>query len=97
MERYPNRAQVSLSDETLAEVQQLAQLDALASSRQPSESATLRKLVEFALAVIRQQQQPAQMNGAQQHHQEEHHGVDLRTDARREMGAEPSRAAAGAR
>jgi hypothetical protein len=71
VERFPFHAQVSLSEETMAEVTYLARLD------DRSESATIRKLIEIALAVLKQQhQQPAQPNGARQP-QEHRDGVRL--------------------
>lgn len=70
VERFPYHAQVSLSESVMAEVQHLARLD------DRSESATIRKLVELALAVIRQSQQPQPApNGAQQHQEDRHHGL----------------------
>jgi hypothetical protein len=64
VERFPFHAQVSLSEETMGEVLHLARLD------DRSESATIRKLIELALAVLKQHQQP-QPNGRQQ--PQEHH------------------------
>ena len=65
-ERFPLHCQVSLSEDIYAEVAHLAYLD------DRSESATIRKLIELALTVLRQQyQQQPQPNGRQQ--PQEHH------------------------
>ena len=73
VERFPFHAQVSLSEDTYAEVQHLARVD------DRSESAVIRRLVEIGIAVLRQQWQnpPPQPNGRQQTAQEERRELGL--------------------